>query len=42
MGYVEAGETVWFFATNIEMARIEDAPLRQDITLAALRLKGII
>ena len=42
VGYVEAGETVWFFATNIEMARIEDAPLRQDITRAALRLKGII
>lgn len=42
VGYVEAGETAWFFATNIEMARIEDAPLRQDVTRAALKLKGII
>jgi beta-lactamase class D len=41
-GYVESGDKVWFFATNMEMARIEDAPLRKDITMEALKIKGII
>jgi beta-lactamase class D len=42
VGYVEAGETVWFFATNIEMMKPEDGRLRQEITIEALKLKGII
>ena len=42
VGYIEAGETVWFFATNIEMVKPEDSRLRQEITIEALKLKGII
>jgi beta-lactamase class D len=42
VGYVEAGEKVWFFATNIEMMKPEDGRLRQEITIEALKLKGII
>lgn len=42
VGYVEAGGAVWFFATNIEIGKPDDARLRQELTLAALRLKGII
>jgi beta-lactamase class D len=42
VGYVEAGETVWFFATNIEMMKPEDGPLRHEITIETLKRKGII
>jgi beta-lactamase class D len=42
VGYVEAGDQVWFFATNLEIKKPEDARLRQQITLEALKLKGII
>jgi beta-lactamase class D len=42
VGYIEAGDKVWFFATNIEMVKPEDGRLRQEITIEALKLKGII
>lgn len=42
VGYVEKGDKVWFFATNIEITRPEDARLRQQVTLEALKLKDII
>ena len=42
VGYIEAGEKVWFFATNIEIVKPEDSRLRQKITIEALKLKGII
>jgi beta-lactamase class D len=42
VGYVEAGGKVWFFATNMEIAKPEDAGLRRQITMEALKLKGII
>lgn len=42
VGYVEAKGQVWFFAANMEIARPEDSALRQEITMQALRLKGII
>ncbi len=42
VGYVETGKDVWFFAMNIEIGRPEDARLRQELTMAALKLKGII
>ena len=42
VGYVESGHDTWFFATNMDIAKIEDTPLRKEITLEALKLKGII
>ena len=42
VGYVESGDHVWLFATNIDMSRAENAPLRKRITLDALAVKGII
>lgn len=42
VGYVESGKGVWFFATNMEMTKMEEAPFRKEITLEALKLKGII
>lgn len=41
-GYVESGNKVWFFATNLEVVNPEDSRLRQEITVEALKLKGII
>ena len=42
VGYVESGDKVWFFATNIEIAKLEDTHFRKEITIEALKLKGII
>jgi beta-lactamase class D len=42
VGYVESGEKVWFFATNMDIAKLEDCHFRREIALEALRLKGII
>lgn len=42
VGYVECGNDTWFFAMNMDMAKIEDAPLRKEITINALKLMGII
>jgi beta-lactamase class D len=42
VGYIEEGEKVWFFATSIEIVKPGDSRLRQEITIEALKLKGII
>jgi beta-lactamase class D len=42
VGYVETGGQTWFFAANMEIVKPEDGNLRQEITMKALRLKGII
>ena len=42
IGYVESGGKVWFFATNIEIMKPENVRYRQQITMEALKLKGII
>lgn len=42
VGYVESDDKVWFFATNIEVKKPEDLRLRQEVTIDALKLKGII
>lgn len=42
VGYVESGEMVWFFATNLDITNPEDVRLRKEITLEALKRKGII
>jgi beta-lactamase class D len=42
VGYVETGDKVWFFATNIEIRKPADAQLRRQLTMEALKLKGII
>lgn len=42
VGYVETGDKVWFFATNLDMTRPEDIRYRQEITMEALKIKGIL
>lgn len=42
VGYVEAKNGTWLFATNIAMTKSEDAPKRMQITLEALKVKGVI
>jgi len=42
VGYVEVKDEVWFFATNIEISEQSDLTLRQEITLEALKSKGIL
>lgn len=42
VGYIESGDKVWFFATNIEIVKPEDGRLRQEVTVEVLKLKGII
>lgn len=42
VGYVEKGNDVWFFATNMDIRNPQDLPLRQKLTREALQLKGII
>lgn len=42
VGYAEANGLVWFFATNIEIKKKSDARYRKEITMQALKLKGII
>jgi len=42
VGYIEVKDDVWFFATNIEISEKSDLPMRQKITLEALKSKGII
>jgi len=41
-GYVEAGDKVWFFAMNMDIIKPDDRRFRQEITMEALRRKGII
>ncbi len=42
VGYVETPKGVWLFATLVEMRSAADLSLRRQITLEALRAKGII
>jgi beta-lactamase class D len=42
VGYVETKGQVWFFATNLEIRRKGDEAFRKEITIAALRAKGIL
>lgn len=42
VGYIESKNDVWFFATNLITKGQKDLPLRKEITLKALRVKGII
>lgn len=42
VGYVEVADDTWFFALNMETRSPADLPLRKDVTLAALRAKGIL
>ena len=42
VGYLETKDDIWFFATNIITKGSKDLSKRKEITLEALRLKGII
>lgn len=42
VGYVEAGDKVWFFAANMDITTPEATSLRREITMKALKIKGII
>ncbi len=42
VGYVETAKQVWFFAMNIEIKKKGDEAFRKEITMEALKLKGII
>jgi len=42
VGYVEKGDQVWFFATNIEIESSDDAQYHKEITWEALKLIGVI
>lgn len=42
VGYVEANDSVWFFATNIDVKDAKDVNYRREITLQALSKLGII
>lgn len=42
IGYVETKGTAWFFATNLEIAKNGDEKFRQEISMEALRVKGIL
>lgn len=42
VGYVEVDGKVWFFATNLDIVRKGDERYRQEISLEALGVKGII
>ena len=42
VGFVETKNDVWFFATNIDTKSKDDLAKRKEITLEALKIKGII
>jgi beta-lactamase class D len=42
VGYVESKQTVWLFATNMDVSNQQELALRKEITLAALRVKKIV
>jgi beta-lactamase class D len=42
VGYIEKPGAIWIFAMNIDMRGKADLPLRQALTRASLRAKGII
>lgn len=42
VGYLEMKEETWFFATNIDIVKHGDEHFRQEISIEALRVKGIL
>lgn len=42
IGYVELAEDTWLFALNLDTRSAADLPLRKQLTLDALRAKGIL
>lgn len=42
VGYVETKGHIWFFATNLEIRKKGDDTFRKEITMAALKAKGIL
>jgi beta-lactamase class D len=42
VGYVETNQKVWFFATNLAIGNKSDANYRKEMTMEALKIKGII
>ena len=42
VGYVETSQRAWFFATNLQINKKSDSKYRKEITMEALKLKGII
>jgi beta-lactamase class D len=42
VGYVETKEEIWFFAMNLEIKKRGDEKFRKEITMAALKAKGIL
>jgi beta-lactamase class D len=42
VGYIETSKQVWFFATNIDIKKKSDSTYREEITMGALKAKGII
>ena len=42
VGYVEKKNSVWLFAANIDIKSDQDLPLRKEIVMEALKVKGII
>jgi beta-lactamase class D len=42
VGYVETKGQIWFFATNLEIRKKGDETFRKEITMAALKAKGIL
>ena len=42
VGYIELKDKTWFFAMNINMTELSQAKYRKEITMEALKIKGII
>lgn len=42
VGFVEKGDETWIFAMNMHMDKVEQAPLRKELTLRSLRALGIL
>lgn len=42
VGYIETKGQVWFFATNLEIQRKGDEVFRKELTMAALKVKGML
>lgn len=42
VGYIEIKDTTWFFAMNMNMTELIQAKYRKEITMEALKIKGII
>ncbi|MDD2894592.1 MAG: class D beta-lactamase [Aliarcobacter sp.] len=42
VGFIETKDDVWFFATNIDTKSKDDLAKRKELTLEALKIKGII